>query len=96
MTHYEDTELRPYPGNTTTLPEIPPPQLNACPAGFRSTVQEVMFVLTATMGVATPNFLQGCSIVISSFVGRDLDMTTSQITWITASSRYVFPILIPR
>lgn len=96
MAHYEDTELRPYPRDTTTLPEIPPTQLNACPATFRSTVQEVVFVLTATMGVAMPSFLQECSIVISSFVGRDLDMTTSQITWMTASSRQVFPILTPR
>ena len=96
MAHDEDTELRPCPGDTTTLPGTPLPQLNACPATFRSTVQEVVFVLTATMGVAMPSFLQGCSIVISSFVGRDLDMTTSQITWMTASSRHVFPILILR
>ncbi|KAK3386464.1 aminotriazole resistance protein [Podospora didyma] len=59
---------------------------NARPAIFRSTVQEVLFVLTATMSVAMPSFLQGGTLVVSSFIKKDLDMTTSQLTWMTAAS----------
>ena len=64
---------------------------NARPAIFRSTVQEVLFVLTATMSVAMPSFLQGGTLVVSSFIKKDLDMTTSQLTWMTASSACVSP-----
>lgn len=63
-----------------------PPSPNARPAIFRSTVQEILFVFTATMSVAMPSFLQGSTLVVSSFIKTDLDMTTSQLTWMTASS----------
>ena len=86
MAGSEDTEKQQYPEEVTTAPDNAPPRPDARPAGFRSTAQEILFILTATMGVAMPSVLQGCTIVISSFVGRDLNMTTSQITWITASS----------
>ncbi|KAF9876104.1 aminotriazole resistance [Colletotrichum karsti] len=59
---------------------------NARPKCFGSTSQEILFIITATMGVAMPNVLQGCTIVISSFVQAGLGMTTSEITWMTASS----------
>ena len=90
MARSEDAEKQQHPEEVTTAPDNAPDNANsgpnACPASFRSTTQEILFILTATMGVAMPSFLQGCTIVISSFVGRDLNMTTSQITWITASS----------
>lgn len=63
-----------------------PPDRGERPACFRSTVQEILFVLAATMAVAMPSILQGCTIVISSFVGKDLRMSTAEITWMTASS----------
>ena len=62
------------------------PNPNDRPACFRSTAQEIIFVMTATMGVGMPSILAGATIVISSFIGEDLNMSTSEITWITASS----------
>ena len=59
---------------------------NARPACFRSTIQEILFVLTATMAIAMGSLLTGSITVISNFVGRDLKMTTAEITWITSSS----------
>ncbi|OQN98188.1 hypothetical protein B0A48_15464 [Cryoendolithus antarcticus] len=59
---------------------------NARPACFKSTIQEVLFVLTCTMAIAMPAYVAGMITVISSFVGRDLDMTTAEITWLTSST----------
>lgn len=59
---------------------------NIRPACFKSTVQEVLFVLTATMAIAMSSWLAGSATVISSFVGADLDMTTAEITWITSAT----------
>ncbi|MCJ1341091.1 hypothetical protein MMC09_006387 [Bachmanniomyces sp. S44760] len=56
------------------------------PACFRSTVQEIFFVLTTTMAIAMSSFLIGSITVVSSFIGRDLHMSTSEISWISASS----------
>ncbi|KAK3700677.1 hypothetical protein LTR37_015866 [Vermiconidia calcicola] len=71
----------------TDMAPIEPVQTNNVrPACFRSTVQEVLFVLTATMAIAMGAFLTGSITVISSFVGKDLNMTTAQITWISSSS----------
>jgi len=58
----------------------------ARPAVFKSTVQEVVFVFTATMAIAMATFTTGSVTVISAFVGRDLEMTTAEITWITSAS----------
>lgn len=59
---------------------------NVRPACFKSTIQEVLFVLTATMAIAMGALLTGSITVISSFIGRDLDMSTAQITWISSAS----------
>lgn len=59
---------------------------SARPACFRSTVQEVLFVLTATMAIAMGSLLAGSITVTSSFIGRDLHMSTAQITWINSAS----------
>lgn len=59
---------------------------NARPACFNSTIQEVLFVLTATMAIAMGSLLSGSIVVISSFVGRDLDMSQAQLTWLASSS----------
>ena len=59
---------------------------NARPACLRSTIQEILFGLTATMAIAMGSLLTGSITVISNFVGRDLNMTTAEITWITSSS----------
>lgn len=58
----------------------------ARPACFKSTVEEILFVLTATMAIAMGSILGGSITVITSFVGKDLDMTTAQITWMSSAS----------
>ncbi|KAF2207791.1 hypothetical protein CERZMDRAFT_50395 [Cercospora zeae-maydis SCOH1-5] len=56
------------------------------PACFNNTLQEVLFVLAATMAVGMSSFASGTVTVISSFVGRDLNMSTAEITWISSAS----------
>lgn len=58
----------------------------ARPACFKSTFEEIMFVLTATMAIAMGSLLGGSITVITSFVGKDLGMTTAEITWISSAS----------
>ncbi|OCK85281.1 MFS general substrate transporter [Lepidopterella palustris CBS 459.81] len=56
------------------------------PDCFSSTVQEVLFVLTVTMAVGMSSFTIGSVTVITSFVGKDLNMTNAEITWISAAA----------
>ncbi|ORY65356.1 major facilitator superfamily-domain-containing protein [Pseudomassariella vexata] len=85
MAGTKDAEKQQKPEQLTTVFDLLP-RSSARPQCFRSTTQEILFILVATMGAAMPSVLQGCTIVISSFVGSDLNMTTSQITWMTAAS----------
>jgi hypothetical protein len=59
------------------------------PACFSSTLQECLFVLTATMSIGMSTFLYGICTVITAPIGRSLDMSSAQITWISASSTFV-------
>lgn len=43
-------------------------------------------MLSVTMAVAMSTFLLGSVTVMSSFAGRDLNMTTAEISWMNASS----------
>ncbi|KIV99075.1 uncharacterized protein PV09_09182 [Verruconis gallopava] len=61
-------------------------RLGARPACFDSTIQEVLFVITCTMAIALSSMTAGVVSVITSFVGRDLNMTNAEITWISAAS----------
>lgn len=56
------------------------------PACFESTIQEWLFILTATMSIGTSSFLYGICAVITAPIGRTLHMNPSEITWISASS----------
>ncbi|KAG9608440.1 major facilitator superfamily transporter, partial [Aureobasidium melanogenum] len=56
------------------------------PPCFKSTTQEVLFVLTATMAIAMGAFLSGAVSVISASVGADLGMTTAEITWMSSAN----------
>lgn len=77
----------PNDNHTAGMDPIEPVQTNNIrPACFKTTVQEVLFVLTATMAIAMGALLTGSITVVSSYIGRDLDMTTAEITWITSSS----------
>jgi hypothetical protein len=71
-------------GTKETMKTIANP--GARPECFRSTAQEILFVLTATMAVAMSSFTGGSVTVITSFVGKDLNMTNAEITWVGASS----------
>jgi len=59
---------------------------DARPECFRSTLQECLFVLSVTMAVAMSSFLVGSVTVMSSFAGKDLNMTTAEMTWMNAAS----------
>jgi MFS family permease len=56
------------------------------PESFKSTPQEVLFVLCATMAIAMSSLLQGSVTVTSASIASDLHMTTAKTTWITAAS----------
>jgi hypothetical protein len=62
------------------------------PECFSSTIQECMFVLTATMSIGMSSFLYGLSTVITASIGRDLKMSSAEITWIGASSACVISL----
>jgi hypothetical protein len=72
--------------NLTTPSAEGTPASGGRPECFRSTPQEVFFVLTATMAMGMSPFLLGLCTVITSQIGRDLDMTSAEITWISAAS----------
>lgn len=59
------------------------------PECFKSTFQEYLFVLTATMSIGMSSFVYGICTVITAPIGRNLHMTSAQITWINASSSWV-------
>jgi len=56
------------------------------PKYFKSTFQEVVFVIQATNATAANSFFQGASAIVTASIGRDLGMTQGQISWITAST----------
>ncbi|KAI5463380.1 major facilitator superfamily domain-containing protein [Mariannaea sp. PMI_226] len=55
------------------------------PECFRTTVQEVLFVFMATIGLATSTFLTGTTIIVTAAIGKDLGMSQGQITWTAAA-----------
>lgn len=55
------------------------------PACFSSTLQEISFVLTVTFAVSTSQILGGVLMTSTNTIGRDLDMTSAEVTWLTAS-----------
>jgi len=56
------------------------------PKCFKSNFQEVLFIFVATLAVGMGSLVSGAVTVLSGFVGRDLNMSTVEITWIAASS----------
>lgn len=56
------------------------------PACFRNTFQEVSFVFMATIAMATNTFLTGSTVIVTAAIGKDLGMTQSQISWISAAA----------
>lgn len=56
------------------------------PACFKNTFQEVMFVFMATVAMATNTFLTGATVIVTAAIGKDLGMSQSQISWISAAA----------
>ncbi|CZR60320.1 related to transporter (major facilitator superfamily) [Phialocephala subalpina] len=75
-------EMDSSPPPTNELPN----SIGSRPECFSSTLQECLFVLTATMSIGMSSFLAGICTVITAPIGRTLNMTSAQITWINASS----------
>lgn len=84
--HFEDDES---PVSSSII-ELQDPEKR--PACFKSTIQECLFILTATMSIGTSSFLYGICSVITASIGRGLNMTSAEITWISASSAFVVSI----
>ncbi|KAL3447308.1 major facilitator superfamily domain-containing protein [Aspergillus insuetus] len=63
----------------------PEPRIGKCPECFKSTFHEISFVIMATLAMATDSLVTGAMIIVTSSIGRDLDMTQAQITWIRIS-----------
>lgn len=82
------------PSSTTALHELPPND-EARPAVFSSTVQEILFVAVATMAIAMSSLLTGSVTVLTSQVQRDLGMTTAELTWLAGSSSCAIPHFLP-
>jgi len=59
------------------------------PKCFSSTLQECLFVLTATMAIGQQSFFQGCIVGVTASIGSDLNMNSAEITWINAGASYV-------
>ncbi|KAJ5214867.1 hypothetical protein N7468_010546 [Penicillium chermesinum] len=56
------------------------------PKCFSSTLQECLFVLTATMAIGQQSFFQGAIVGVTASIGKDLNMNPAEITWINAGS----------
>ncbi|KAI0815813.1 major facilitator superfamily domain-containing protein [Xylaria sp. FL0064] len=61
----------------------------ARPECFKNTLQEVAFVMQATVATASSAFLAGTALIITVPVSMDLNMTQGQISWIGASTSLV-------
>jgi ABC-type methionine transport system permease subunit len=59
------------------------------PKCFSSTLQECLFVLTATMAIGQQSFFSGCIVGVTASIGADLKMNSAEITWINAGASYV-------
>src|ERR1700761_953850 len=56
------------------------------PSCFTCTYQEIFVGLTATMAVCINSLSAGIVTVNSSFIGKDLEMSTAEIIWLSAAT----------
>lgn len=86
MASLEQKEVFPTPevldAQSDTIAQLTPDGRPEC---FGSIFTEVLFVLTATMAIAMSSFQTGGVSVITSYIGRDLHLTSAEITWISAA-----------
>jgi hypothetical protein len=64
---------------------LTPQDPNSRPKYFTSTFQEYVFVFTVMMSAASTTFLQGVTVINTGTIGRDLNMSGAEITWISAA-----------
>jgi len=55
------------------------------PACFRNLLEECLFVLTATMAIGQNSIFNGVVLCMTNYIGRDLNMTAAEVTWINAA-----------
>lgn len=73
-------------GPTLSLATHEQPSYAQRPECFTSTLQECLFVLTATMAIGQQSFFQGCIVGVTASIGADLNMNSAEITWINAGA----------
>ncbi|EEP81267.1 predicted protein [Uncinocarpus reesii 1704] len=56
------------------------------PACFSTTIQECIFVITTTMAIGQASFFTGMNIGVTAAIGEALNMSSAEITWITAGA----------
>ncbi|KAL4880767.1 major facilitator superfamily domain-containing protein [Aspergillus karnatakaensis] len=56
------------------------------PLCFKTTLHEVSFVLLAALAMATNSLITGAMIIVTAPIGKDLNMSQAQITWISAAT----------
>lgn len=54
------------------------------PKCFSNLLQECLFVLTTTFAIGQSSIFVGAAICITSYIGNDLNMTASEVVWISA------------
>lgn len=87
MASHDQGEQEKGPGVSLTADERPGHASR--PKCFSSTIQECLFVLTATMAIGQQSFFQGCIVGVTASIGADLNMNSAEITWINAGASYV-------
>ncbi|KAF7546976.1 hypothetical protein G7Z17_g8038 [Cylindrodendrum hubeiense] len=73
-------------GEDTAAQKKKTSKLGVRPACFKNTFQEVAFVFMATVAMATNTFLTGATVIVTASIGKDLGMSQSQISWISAAA----------
>lgn len=74
------------PVTTAANPNVQRNDIGKRPECFKSTFQEICFIFMATLAMATNSLVTGAMIIVTASIGRDLDMTQAQITWISAAT----------
>lgn len=81
-----NTDVEGSGGEDVAVQKAKAPKIGERPDVFKSTTQEVLFVFMATVAMATSTFLTGTTVIVTAAIGRDLNMSQSQISWIAAAA----------
>lgn len=84
-TQNESPTERPSPIPSPILPPPDQPHPSARPCVFTTLPHELLFILTLTFTISTSQLLGGLLMTTTNTIGHTLHMTTSEITWLTAS-----------